>query len=471
MRVFLMSRDSQLDQVYDVFEKVGDVLDGSVEYWDALYDSQSTCIIAKDKVEEQISTPELAGVLLRAFKDGVWFSSSSYKVDKKTLVELAKTLIKRAPMPSRKIKLQTLKAQKIDQELPVKKDPTKIPLEEKLEDVRRLYKACGAVDQRIINVRVRHADTRIERIFANSEGSQMKQGVIRTRLLVYPVAREGDRVRADYITLGKTKGYEIYEETDVEELARKSAKSSIELLGAKTPPSGEFTVIVDGTMAGIVAHESFGHGLEADQVIRDRSYLSKLVGKKVASEQATIIDSSVLPGGYGSYVFDDDGVPAKENVLVERGILKGFLHDRLTASALESEPTSSSRVESFLTRHNVRMSNTYFAPGDMTLEELMEPIKYGVMLVKSSFGMEDPLGGGIQCTSSKGYMIENGETTGPLSEIALSGNVLDLLKNIDGAGKEFQVSAGTCGKGHEDYVPVGDGGGHLRIKKAIISGG
>jgi TldD protein len=466
-----MSRNSQVDQVYDIFESLGGVLDGKVEYWDALYDSQSQCIIAKDKVEEQISTPKLAGVILRAFKDGIWFSSSSYQVDKKTLVDMAKKLVKPAPKPGTKIKLQALKTEKTDQELPVKKDPTKIPLEDKLEDVRRVYKACGAVDKRIINVRVRHLDTRIERVFANSEGSLMRQVVIRTRLLVYPVAREGDKVRADFITWGKTKGYETYEERDIEELAKEPAKSAIELLGAKTPPSGEFTVVVDGYMAGTIAHESFGHGLEADQVIRDRSYLSSLVGEKVASKQATIIDSSVLPGGYGSYVFDDEGVLAKENVLVENGILKGFLHDRLTSSILGSEPTSSSRVESFLTRHNVRMSNTYFAPGDMTLEELLEPVKYGVMLIHASFGMEDPLGGGIQCTSSKGYMIENGVATTPLSEIALSGKVLDLLKNIDGVGKEFETGSGTCGKGSEDFIPVGDGGGHLRIKKAIISGG
>lgn len=466
-----MSRNSRVDQVYDIFESLGGVLDGKVEYWDALYDAQSQCVIQKDKVEEQISTPELAGVVLRAFKDGIWFSSSSYKVDKRTLVDMARILVKPAPKPGTKIKLQTLKTQKIDQELPVKKDPTKIPLEDKLDDVRRVYKACGEVDRRIINVRVRHLDTRIERVFANSEGSLMRQVVIRTRLLVYPVAREADKVRADYVTWGKTKGYEIYEETDIEELAKKPAKSAIELLGARTPPSGEFTVVVDGQMAGLIAHESFGHGLEADQVIRDRSYLSSLVGKEVASQQTTIIDSAVLLGGYGSYVFDDEGVLAKENVLVENGVLRGFLHDRLTASALESKPTSSSRVESFLTRHNVRMTNTYFAPGDMTLEELLEPVKHGVMLVHGSFGMEDPLGGGIQCTSSKGYMIENGEITTPLSEIALSGNVLDLLKNIDGVGKEFEVSSGTCGKGTEDYIPVGDGGGHLRIKKAIISGG
>jgi TldD protein len=221
----------------------------------------------------------------------------------------------------------------------------------------------------------------------------------------------------------------------------------------------------------MIAHESFGHGLEADQVIRDRSYLSSLVGKNVASEKTTIIDSSVLPAAWGSYVFDDEGVPAKENVLVEKGILKGFLHDRLTASALEAELTSSSRVESFLTKHFVRMSNTYVASGDMTLEELLEPVKYGVMLVNGSFGMEDPLGGGIQVTSNKGYMIENGKSTSALTEVALSGSVLDLLKNIDGASKDFKVDAGTCGKGSEDYVPVGGGGGYVRIKKAIVSGG
>jgi TldD protein len=466
-----MSRNSQVDQVYDMFENVGDVLGGKAEYWDALYDSQSQCVILKDKVEEQISTPQLSGVLLRAFKDGIWYSSSSYKVEKKTLVDMAKKLVKPAPESSRKIKLQTLKTQKIDKELPIKKDPTKIPLEEKLEDVRRIYKLCGEVDKRIINVRVRHLDGQIERVFANSEGSLMRQVVTRTRLVVYPVAREGDKVRADFSTWGRTEGYEIYEEANVEELAKQPARSAIELLDAKSPPSGEFTVIVDESMAGIIAHESFGHGLEADQVIRDRSYLSSLVGKEVASEQASIIDSSASPGGYGSYVFDDEGVPAKENVLVEKGILKGFLHDRLTASALKSEPTGSSRVESFLTRHNVRMSNTYFAPGDLTLEELLEPIKHGVMLIHASFGMEDPLGGGIQCTTSKGYMIENGKTTAPLSEVALSGNVLDLLKNIDGVGKRFEISSATCGKGSEDYVPVGSGGGHLRIKKAIISGG
>jgi TldD protein len=178
-----------------------------------------------------------------------------------------------------------------------------------------------------------------------------------------------------------------------------------------------------------------------------------------------------VPGGYGSYVFDDEGIPAKENVLVRNGVLKGFLTDRYSASVLNCENTASSRIESYLTKHFVRMSNTYFATGDLTFEELIEPVKKGVMLLRSNFGMEDPLGGGIQCTSTKGYMIENGRIGTPLTGVSLSGSVLELLRSIDGVGKEAEFGLGTCGKGSEDLVPVGDGGPYLRIQKAIVSGG
>jgi TldD protein len=466
-----MSRDSKTDEAYDVLENVGDVVGRSAEYWDALYDCQSSCVISKDKVDEQISTPELRGVLLRAFKYGIWFTASSYKVDKKSILELAKKLIKPIQKPKSPIKLMSIGAQKIDRALEAKKDPTKVPLEDKLEVVRNLYKLASSKDKRIINTQVRYSDSRIERVFANSEGSLMRQVVTRTGIFLVPIAREADRIKADYTSIGNTKGYELIEGINYEDVAEKTAKSSLELLGAKTPPSGELPVVVDNQMAGLIAHESFGHGLEADQVIRDRSYLSSSVDKEVASEETTIIDSSVLPGGWGSYVFDDEGVPAKENILVDKGILKGFLHDRLTASALGGKLTGSSRVESFLTKHFIRMSNTYFSPGDMTLEEILEPIHSGVMLVHGSFGMEDPLGGGIQCSSNKGYMIEHGHLTTPLTEVSLSGSVLDLLRGIEAAAKDFEVGRGTCGKGSEDYVPVGSGGGAIRIKKAMVSGG
>lgn len=457
--------------VFDLLEYAGNQIEGKVEYWDALFDSQSSCSITKDNVDERMSLPELIGIQLRSFKDGVWRSTSTYRMEKTRLKELAKNLTRSRPKVGGKVKLDELPPSKLNAATPVKKDPADISLESKLEDIRDFHKAARNLDKRIINVITRYTGSQIERIFVNSEGSSMRQKVTRTILMILPIARENGTIRSDYEVLGGTKGYEVVEKCNFDAVAKKTINSSVELLKAKTPPSGEFPIIVDSSMAGLIAHESFGHGLEADQVIRQRSYLAELIGKQVASKSTTIIDSSKVPGGHGSYVFDDEGVPAKENILVKNGILKQFLTDRFSASTLGSKPTASSRVESYLAKHFVRMSNTYFAPGNMTLEELLESIKKGVMLVHSSFGMEDPLGGGMQCTSNKGYMIEHGKIGTPLTEISLSGSVLEVLKSIDGVGKNLEFGSGTCGKGSEDYVPVGDGGPYLRIRKAIVSGG
>jgi len=457
--------------VLDLLEYTGKQMQGKVEYWDALFDRQSSCSISKDNVDEKIALQELAGIQLRSFKNGIWRSASTYRTEKVRLKELALKLVKGGQQSKKGVELQWQKPSKFDVVMHVGKSPADISLESKVDDVRNFHKAAANLDKRIINIQVNYADSQVERIFVNSEGSSMRQVVARTRLAMMPVARENDKIRVDFESLGGTKGYEVVEKCDFDAVAKRTVESSLELLKAETPPSGEFPVIVDSHMAGMIAHESFGHGLEADQVLRKRSYLAGLLGKQVASELTTIIDSSKLSGGYGSYVFDDEGIPAKENVLVKNGGLERFLTDRYTASALKCETTASSRIESYLTKHFVRMSNTYFAGGDMTVEELIEPIKRGVMLVKASFGMEDPLAGGIQCTSSKGYLIEHGKATTPLTEISLSGNVIEVLKSIDGVGKTLNFGVGTCGKGSEDYVPVGDGGPYLRIQKAIVSGG
>jgi len=458
--------------VLDLLEYAGKQMEGKVEYWDALFDDQSSCSISKDNFDERITLPELTGIQLRSFKNGVWRSASTYKIEKPKLKELAEHLVKsRQEVTRKEIKLNQLKSLKLNATMSVKKNPAEVSLESKVKDTRSFHRAALNLDKRIINVQVRYQDSRVERIFVNSEGSSMRQVVTRTRLLMFPIARENSNIRMDFANIGGGKGYEVVEECDFDAVAKKTVESSVELLNAKTPPSGEFPVIVDSNMAGIIAHESFGHGLEADQVIRQRSYLAGFIGKKVASESTTIIDSSIVPGGHGSYVFDDEGIPARENILVQNGILKQFLTDRFSASVLQCENTASSRLESYLTKHFVRMSNTYFAPGDMTLEELLEPIKKGVMLVTANFGMEDPLGGGIQCTSAKGYMIERGEIGIPLTEVSLSGSVIEVLKSIDGVGKTLEFGAGLCGKGSEDYIPVADGGPYLRIQKAIVSGG
>ncbi|MHA1842846.1 MAG: TldD/PmbA family protein, partial [Promethearchaeota archaeon] len=265
--------------------------------------------------------------------------------------------------------------------------------------------------------------------------------------------------------------FEIFDEITTDKL-EEVVQKSLEMLKAKSPPSGKYPIILDPSMSGLIAHESFGHGLEADQVLRDRSYLKNYLNKKVASEICTIYDTPAYENAFSFYFFDDEGIKSGKNLLVDKGILKNFLYDRRTASELNSIPQGNGRRESFAHPVNVRMSNTYFGSGDYTLEELISEIKYGVILIHGYFGMEDPLGGGMQCTSKKGYLIENGEKTQILKATALSGAVLELLQNIDGVSKDAtKLDAGICGKGSEDYVPVTSGGSFIRVKSALISQG
>jgi len=291
------------------------------------------------------------------------------------------------------------------------------------------------------------------------------------RIAVAPIAREGSVVDYDYLIESGQMGFEIFDYFTNEKL-EEVIKNSLEMLKAEAPPSGKTTIILDPSMVGMIAHESFGHGLEADQVLRDRSYLKQYLHKQVASEVCTIYDNPSIEDQISSYFFDDEGIQSGNNLLVEDGILKNFIYDRRTAGEFNASPQGNGRRESFAHPVLVRMTSTYFNSGDYDLNEMISEIKEGIMLVHGSFGMEDPLGGGLQCTSKKAYLIENGEKSKILKQTALSGQVLDLLMNIDAVSKDkLKLGGGTCGKGNEDRVPVTDGGSYIRVKNALVSQG
>jgi len=359
----------------------------------------------------------------------------------------------------------------LNKEIKPKIDPANVSIDEKIEKVREIYNYVKNADERIINVQVKYLELLIERIFVNNEGCKLRQVIPRTRVFIIPIAKEGSVVDYDYLIKSGEMGFEIFDSLENAVLDQ-TVSNSLEMLKAVLPPSGRNTIILDSNMAGLIAHESFGHGLEADQIMRDRSYLKQHLNKQVATDICTIYDTPSLENKLGSYFFDDEGIKAGHNVLVENGILKNFIYDRRTASELNATPQGNGRRESFAHPVNVRMSNTYFGSGDYELEEMISEIKEGVMLIHGFFGMEDPLGGGMQCTSKKGYLIENGERTKILKAIALSGDVLEMLKNIDAVSKDaLKLDGGTCGKGSEDLVPVTSGGSYLRAKNALVSPG
>ena len=454
------------DEIFSSFEEISSSYRRKNQYFDILYDSTSSIRILKTRSEETISiNANTSGIVARTFI-GNW-----KELALKDIAEL-EIIKKKFPKVNNKGgEIKEFEGWKINKEIKPKIDPSEIPIEDKLQKIREIFEYITNFDQRIINPIISYGELLTTRMFVNNEGSQLRQVLPRIRLFIQPIAKEGSVIDFDYYSVGAEGGFEIVKEVFDKSLDQ-IIQNSLDMLKAEAPPSGRLPIILDADMAGLVAHESFGHGLEADQVLRDRSYLKNYLNKMVASEICSITDRSNIEGQYGSSFFDDEGIEANKNVLVKNGILKDFIHSRKTATEFNSIPKGNGRRESFAHPVFVRMTNTYFEPGDHNIEEMISEIKKGVILVRGYFGMEDPLGGGMQCTSKKGYLIENGEKTKLLKAITLSGSVLELLHNIDSISKDkLELRPGTCGKGEEDYVPVTSGGSYVKVKEALISPG
>ncbi|MFX1351807.1 MAG: TldD/PmbA family protein [Promethearchaeota archaeon] len=453
----------------DLLDLVVDKASGRCDYFDARYQKDESLSIVKRMTEEEISSGVSEGISIRVLKGEQWRSSGLSQLDKTSVLKEVERLV--SFKPSTKTSYKPYEGWNLKEEYPMKIQFSDIGVEEKLNKVRELFNSTKQFDPRIVAARAAISHSLIEKAFVNSEGSHLKQKIPIIRLVIVAIAREGEKVQQDYFSHGVQGGYEVVSSVDEERAVKDVADGAIQLLEAKPTPSGRFPVVLDPQMAGLIAHESFGHGLEADQVLRDRSFLSGYLEKRVASDPVTISDDSAVEGSYGSYYFDDEGIKSRKNILVENGILKSFIHTRETASMMNASVTANGRAQDFSRRIYVRMSNTYFEKGDHSFEELIEDIKHGIYLVKGSHGMEDPLGGGIQVGSMKAYLIEKGETTQLLRAAALSGNVLDLLMKVSAIGKDFRLDPGTCGKGYEDFIGVTSGGASIKVDEGIVSGG
>ncbi|MCI4335640.1 MAG: TldD/PmbA family protein [Thermoplasmata archaeon] len=340
-------------------------------------------------------------------------------------------------------------------------------LEQRLEWARQLFGWATEVDG-ISNAIVSIESTSDERIFLSTAGARRYQRVGRVRAAVVPLAIENGKVEYDYFGVGGTGGVEVLDKM-TEAQVQMTAREARALLAARDPPTGRMAVVLDPGTSGTFAHESFGHGTEADQLLRDRSYLKPVLGQMVGPEELTLVDDGSYPGGWGSIFFDDEGHPSQRTVLVEKGRFVEVLHDRESAAVMGRKATGNTRRADFLSRPFVRMTNTFVEPGSWSLDELVKEAKEGVILQDCTSGMEDPLGGNMQIKVKKAHRIHHGEIAEMLPSLALSGGVLAFLRSIRGIGKkdEFEMSPGYCGKGHTDLLPAGTGGVHL-LAEAVV---
>ncbi|MCI4349329.1 MAG: TldD/PmbA family protein [Thermoplasmata archaeon] len=307
-----------------------------------------------------------------------------------------------------------------------------------------------------------------ERWFHSTTGARRHQRIERARGSILALAIENGKIEYDFVGRGGIGGSELLD-TMTEERIVRTATEAKALLAARAAPTGRMTVLLDPSTAGTFAHESFGHGAEADQILRDRSYLKPLLGTTVGPECLTLVDDGSLAGGWGSIFFDDEGHETQRTVLVDHGKFVNVLQDREAAAALGRKATGNTRRADFLSRPFVRMTNTLVEPGAEKREGLLSQVRDGVLLESCTSGIEDPQGGNMQIKVKKGHRIRHGEVGEILPSMALSGRVLDFLKSIRGvSGREdFELSPGYCGKGHTDILPTGTGGPFLLAEATV----
>jgi len=451
-------------EIKDLMEKIVRILEKTY-YGDVRFESGHSVGIAKNKSKENINTTSSAGLCIRAFSDDKWHYLGFNEIDEERILHETESLVKRIGKKQSKLILQN--PWEIDGEIRVKKNPDDVSLYEKIETVRDIFKRLMD-GKKIVNAFAVLAHAKNEVIFMNTEGSNLRQVLPYFRFTISSIAREGDRVESDFFILARQGGYELFTSLDLDQRIKEVVDGSVELLKTKTLKGGRHDIIVDPDISGVIAHESFGHGCEADQVLRNRSYLAKLKGKKIISDLVSMHDNSSLKGERGYFVFDDEGVKSSDTLLVKNGVLNHFMHDRQSAAFMSSDVTGNARAQDFSRKVFVRMSNTYIEPRDWMLDELIKDTDKGFYLIKSLTGMEDPLGGNLQIVTHKAREIENGELGQLYKGVGISGKVLEFLNNVDAVTDDFKIRGSGCGKGQEDYVTVSTGGPYMRVRKAII---
>jgi TldD protein len=356
---------------------------------------------------------------------------------------------------------------------PVLTAPNEAGFGERLELVKRAEKAARAYDPRIFQVQATYADSLRHVLVANSDGVLTYDRQPMARLNVSALARQGNgSPQSGYSGGGGRVDLDFFAgEKSPEYFAREAGRQAIVQLGAVEAPAGESTVVLGPGWPGVLLHEAVGHGLEADFNRKGTSAFSGRIGQQVASPLCTVIDDGTIGGRRGSLNVDDEGNVTQRNVLIENGILRGYLQDKLSSRVTKAAPTGSGRRESYEHIPMPRMTNTFMLAGESDPEEIIRSVDRGLYCANFGGGQVDITSGNFVFSASESYLIEGGKITRPVKNATLIGNGPEALKYVSMVGNDLKLDegVGVCGKGGQS-VPVGVGIPTVKIDRMTVGG-
>jgi TldD protein len=434
-------------------------------------DTVSNGIALIDGKVDQMNSGRIYGVGIRIFKDNRSVYAFSNDLSRESLLAAAEkaalALGDTAAGPTRNISLE----ERIHINThPILYVPASVHAAKKIKILKDLHQAARDHSPEIVQVIARMLDSDQRVMIANSEGLYTEDRRVRTRIVGQAIASNGTENQVGYEGPGRHLGFEMYtQQIDAASLGKGIAETAVTMLHAPYAPAGQMPVVIDNEFGGVIFHEACGHSLEATSVAKGTSEFAGKLGEMIASPCVTAVDDATIPNGWGSQNVDDEGTPTQKNILIDKGILKGYLVDRLNARRMSMAPTGSGRRESYQMAPTSRMSNTYIANGENTCSDIIASVQNGLYAKKLGGGSVDPATGEFNFVVLEGYMIKNGEIQHPVRGASLIGKGSEILKRIDMVGDNLAFGTGMCGS-ESGSVPAFVGQPMIRVSAMTVGG-
>ncbi len=454
-----------------------------VEYAEVRAHSQvQDGLMLRNGVVEAVVSAVDSGFCVRIIADGGIGFASTNKWTKEEAKDVAGMAFKYANSANRKEKLVFAeeKGAKTKWAVDQKKRIEDVSLEERISTLAEVNRALASSKVKIAATASSCLTSLITKYFVNSEGSRISSFVPRIGAYVFITVAEQGKTEQAYEQFGYCGGWEAFSKWKIPEKMVHDAKVLKSVITeAKTVKPENMDLVCGSEVAGIAAHESCGHPMEADRILgremsqAGRSFIYKggqyWIGTRIGSKAVTVVDDPTVESSYGYYMYDDEGVRARRRFLYKEGVINEFLHNRESAAKLDTNSNGSSRSVNYDREAIVRMANTFVLPGEFTEEELIEDVKYGVYMKSFTEWNIDDKRFNQRYVGREAYLIENGELKHPVSRPVIETTTLKFWTAVDAVSRKVEFDAATCGKGDpEQGVPVYTGGPCLRLRRVFV---
>ena len=458
-----MIKKELLEEVlYTALSKGGDFAEIFCEH------TRSNVLSFVDGKIDKINDNVLSGVGIRVFLGERTVYASTSDITREGLLLCASSVADALSEGKAPISI-CLNRRKVIDIHPVKIDPVRAELSQKSDILRSACCSAKEYSQFISQVTGSLASVEHEILVANSEGLLCGDTHTRTRIAVSAVASDNGENQSGSASPGRGMGLEMFDTVSPVETGRRAAEQAMINLRASYCEAGQMTVAIENGFGGVIFHEACGHSLEATQVGVGMSEMCGKLGQKIANEKITAIDDGTIPGAWGSTNIDDEGNPTQRNVLIENGVLKGYMVDRLGSRRMNMPMTGNSRRQSYSYEPTSRMTNTFIDNGPDKNEDIIASIEYGLYAKQMGGGSVNPLTGAFNFAVTEGYMIRNGKICEAVRGASLIGTGSKILQDIDMVGQNLARGQGMCGSS-SGSVPTDVGQPLIRVKKITVGG-